>query len=268
MTPIRTISAEKANAIYEADDAQEAAAAEGRRVDAEAHKAAHRAEVEARKMARQAESVVRKAEAQGRREARRAETEARRAEVRARKEATRRPAEMHNVSRLESGTTRGWSVRFQRGGEKHGRFFKDADHGGADGALVAAQAWRDERREALGPAHVAGAGRVLSPEARQRNRESVSQTGVTGISVIAREFSAQHVPYVTAYWIDGDGRRRQTSFSTARHGIAGALRLAAQARAETADWHGAPALSADEIFEAALDPVSALAGPYLATPAT
>ena len=193
-------------------------------------------------------------------EARAAEREARTAEAR---RAKARPAEMRNISRLEAGTTRGWSVRFQRDGEKRARFFKDAAHGGADGALLAAQAWRDETREALGPVVNGKPTWLLTPDMRDKNRQSVSQTGVTGISVVARPFGQRRVPYVTAYWIDGEGRRRQTSFSAQRHGVEGALRLAARARAETADWHGAAPMTADEIFDAALGAVRDRAEPLL-----
>ena len=200
-------------------------------------------------------------------EAVRAAEQARVAKRRARNEEARRakarPPEMRNISRLEAGTTRGWSVRFQRDGEKQARFFKDADHGGPDQALVAAQAWRDETREALGPVTTWDAGRMHTPQARDKNRQSVSQTGVTGISVVARPFGQRRVPYVTAYWIDEDGKRRQTSFSAQRHGIEGALRLAARVRADTADWHGAAPMTIDEIFDGALSAVRDRAEPLL-----
>ena len=203
-------------------------------------------------------------EAEDAERAREAEREAERERRAAAKRPAARPPEMRNISRLESGSTRGWSVRFQRDGEKRARFFKDAAHGGADGALAAAQAWRDEQRRELGPTPRSDAGQMLTPEAREKNRRSVvGPTGVTGISVLDRAFGGGPVPYVTAYWIDGDGRRRQTSFSIGRHGVEGAVRLAARARAATSDWHGAPAMTEDEVYDAALEPVRALAQPLL-----
>lgn len=172
-----------------------------------------------------------------------------------------RPAEMKNISRVDSGATHGWSVRFQRRGRATARFFTDARHGGPDEALAAAQAWRDEQRERLGPARQ-DPSRMHTRKARQRNREAVSRTGVTGIGFVAREFTAQTVPYVTAYWIDEGGRRRQTSFSIGHHGVEGAVRLAAKARARTADWHGGRRMSAKKIYEAAVDRIRELAEPY------
>lgn len=157
--------------------------------------------------------------------------------------------DLANITRLDHVSA--WWVRLQREGEKIDRRFRDRDHGGRDGALAAARAWRDAEVERLGPTPPSNAAHMLTPEARRRNRRAVTQTGVTGIGVTVKEFATQHVPYVTAYWIDGDGRRRQTSFSAGRHGVEGALRLAAKARAQTAEWHGEPSRTADEIYEAA-----------------
>ena len=103
-----------------------------------------------------------------------------------------------NISRIDYGSTCGWIVRFQRGGEKHQRFFGDARYGDADAALAQATAWRDARRAHLGPVRQ-DASRMHTTEARDRNRRSVSRTGVTGISVSLRAFAGSRVPYVTAY---------------------------------------------------------------------
>lgn len=171
---------------------------------------------------------------------------------------------MENISRVDSGATHGWSVRFQREGEKHARFFYDARYeGGAEGALRAARRWRNRTRREIGPADAPDPGRMLTPEAREKNRQSVSRTGVTGIGFQVREFAAHRVPYVTAYWIDPDGRRRMTSFSIGRHGVGGAVALAARARAQTAEWHGGEPMTAAELRDAALGPVGELAAPFL-----
>ena len=171
---------------------------------------------------------------------------------------------MDNISRVDSGSTRGWTVRFQREGRKYARFFYDARYdGSAEKALKAARRWRNKTRREVGPAGTPDASRMLTDEAREKNRRSVSQTGVTGIGLQVREFATQRVPYVTAYWIDGDGRRRMTSFSIGRHGVENAVSLAARARAQTAEWHGAEPMTAEEIRDAAVDPIQELAAPYL-----
>ncbi len=184
--------------------------------------------------------------------------------------ATRSPAGradgLHHISRVDSGRTHGWLVRFQRDGDKWGRLFSDGPHGGPEAARDAARQWRDETLQRVGPTPVSDASRMHTQEARRRNRRAVSRTGVTGIGVVLREFSAQRVPYVTAYWIDADGRRRQTSFSVQRHGVDDALRLAARARAGTAEWHGEPSRDEQAIYDLAVDRVRELVAPHLASP--
>ncbi len=168
-----------------------------------------------------------------------------------------------NITRVDSGSTRGWVVRFQREGVKHGKFFSDAGHDGSDSAFAAAQSWRDERLREIGPAQRSDASRMHTLAARRKNRQSVSRTGVTGIGFVVREFSAQRVPYVTAYWLDADGQRHQTSFSIQKHGVDRAVRLAARARAATADWHGEKPLGARALYNRAVDRVRELAEPHL-----
>lgn len=162
-----------------------------------------------------------------------------------------------NISRVDSGATHGWLVRFQREGRLTSKLFSDAKHGGREAALARAEAWRDEQRERLGPVRQ-DASRLLSPEARRRNRQVLTRTGVTGIGFQVRPYGGGGVPYVTAYWIDEGGRRRQTSFSVARHGVEDAVALAARARAQTSDWHGGEPLAAEEIAERAEGPVRRL----------
>ena len=99
--------------------------------------------------------------------------------------------------------------------------------------------------------------------ARTKNRKAVTQTGVTGVGFVVREFSAQRVPYVTAYWLDEDGRRHQTSFSIQKHGVENAVKLATRARAATADWHGAKPLGARALYNRVIDRVRELAAPHL-----
>ena len=169
-----------------------------------------------------------------------------------------RPDPNRNLTRIGEGDAGGWWVRIQRDGKQTQRSFRDARHGGEDGALKAARRWRNAQLRVLGPARTPDASRMHTPEARRANRRSVSQTGVTGIGVQVKEFAARSVPYVTAYWIDDDGRRRQTSFSVARHGVDGALRRAARARAQTSDWHGERPVTARTVARRAKDRVHEL----------
>ena len=168
-----------------------------------------------------------------------------------------------NITRVESGSTIGWIVRFQRKGVKHGKFFSDAAHDGTDAAFEAARAWRDERRQEIGPTPRPDASRMHTVKARRKNRRAVSRTGVTGIGFVVREFASQRVPYVTAYWLDEDGRRHQTSFSIQKHGVDNAVKLAGRARAATADWHGEKPLGARALYNRAIESVRELAEPFL-----
>ena len=168
-----------------------------------------------------------------------------------------------NITRVESGSTIGWIVRFQRKGVKHGKFFSDARHDGPDPAFEAARAWRNERLGEIGPTPTPDASRMHTPKARRKNRRAVTKTGVTGIGFVVREFASQRVPYVTAYWLDEDGRRHQTSFSIQKHGVDNAVKLAGRARAATADWHGEKPLGARALYNRAVDRVRELAEPFL-----
>jgi hypothetical protein len=163
-----------------------------------------------------------------------------------------------NISRVDSGRTHGWLVRLQRDGEITSKLFSDRVHGGRGGSYQAALAWRDRQRERLGPTPRGDASHLLSPEARRRNRQVLTRTGVTGIGFQLRPYRGGRVPYVTAYWIDEEGRRRQTSFSVDKHGVEDAVALAARARAQTSEWHGGDPLSAEEIAERAEGPVRRL----------
>ena len=173
------------------------------------------------------------------------------------------PDDRANISRVDSGSTHGWLVRFQREGEKYSRFFSDGAHGGRDAGFETARRWRDERRAEIGPTPTSDARHMLTPQARRKNRRAVSRTGVTGIGFVVREFASQRVPYVTAYWLDADGRRHQTSFSIQKHGVDNAVKLAGRARAATAEWHGEKPLGARALYNRAVDRVRELAAPFL-----
>ena len=167
------------------------------------------------------------------------------------------PSPHRNVSRVDSGNTHGWLVRLQRDGRITSKLFSDRAHGGRDDALRRALAWRDEQRARLGPVRH-DPSRLHSPEARRRNRQVLTRTGMTGIGFQLRPYGGGRVPYVTAYWIDANGRRRQTSFSVAKHGVEEAVALAARARAQTSNWHGGELMTAQEIADRAEGPVRRL----------
>lgn len=133
-----------------------------------------------------------------------------------------------NVFRIETGNTRGWQVRIERNKEAHSRLFSDSLHGGTDGALEAALAWRDAKLEEL-PDYETPTAHLHTPEVRRKAAEAVNRTGVIGIgfSMYAQK-NGEPAPYVTCHWRDPEsGRRKSSSYSVNKHGLRGALRVAA-----------------------------------------
>jgi hypothetical protein len=128
-------------------------------------------------------------------------------------------ARVHHVTRIDiepterfpaRHPTHGWQVRLRRDGERHTKFFADARHGGRDGALEAAVAYRD----------------LLLAEASDappRPRRAWSNTGVVGLSVREKDEGGEMRPYVQINWIGDDGKRRAASYSVGKWGLRRAL---------------------------------------------
>lgn len=103
----------------------------------------------------------------------------------------------------------GWAARVYTSGKEHSRFFSDAAHGGAAGALRRAVAWRDTARRAL-------AARSPTDVARQPRLLRVDRSEWKNVGYFA--------------W--RDGKRRY--FSDARYGGPSGAKEAAQTWAEAA----------------------------------
>jgi hypothetical protein len=128
-------------------------------------------------------------------------------------------AREHHVTRIDIESsarhpgrhpTHGWQVRLRRDGERHTKFFADARHGGREGALAAAVAYRDELLSAVA-------------DAPQRPRRAWSNTGVVGLSVREKQEGDDARPYVQINWIGADGKRRAASYSVGKWGLRRAL---------------------------------------------
>lgn len=107
--------------------------------------------------------------------------------------------------------TSGWQVRMTREATAYSRFFSDTHFGGREGALAAAQHWRDARDATLT--------RVDPQTALDRSRATRSQFGVPGLRLLLIDVgNGRHVPYLQASWPAGSrGRRKRTSLSLAKH---------------------------------------------------
>lgn len=106
--------------------------------------------------------------------------------------------------------THGWQVRVRRSGERLSKFFADARHDGRDGALGAAQDYRDRLLAML-------------PEPDATPRKAWSNTGVVGLSVRDKTEAGRAKRYVHLNWITADGTRRASSYSVEKWGLRRAL---------------------------------------------
>lgn len=131
----------------------------------------------------------------------------------------RRPRGMHHITRIDiqptlryptRHPTHGWQVRARRSGERLSKFFADARHDGRDGALAAAQQYRDHLLAML-------------PEPDATPRKAWSNTGVVGLSVRDRSESSRQKLSVHVNWITADGKRRASSYSVDKWGLRRAL---------------------------------------------
>jgi len=130
--------------------------------------------------------------------------------------------EMYAITSNAAGDQ--WRVNIHRGEKCHRRVFNAARHGGAEAALVAAKAWRDETVKALlaSPAPTDGV--------RLRSNNTSGATGVklTSVRCLRDGRWAEELTW-NAFVIHG----KQTitrSFPCARHGNEKAFELAVQAR--------------------------------------
>jgi hypothetical protein len=164
-----------------------------------------------------------------------------------------------NITRLDYGQATGWQFRIKRTTKagkliKESKLFSDSVYGGKDKALEAAILYKHERLKHVGPRRYP-IDQMWTREARAKNREAIKSSPVTGLY-----FSWKHgktkrsgkSPYVSAYWIDESGQRCFTGYSIRKHGIKRALELAAEKRAATSDWAGAPPQTAHQLVQEAL----------------
>ena len=101
-------------------------------------------------------------------------------------------------------------ARARRDGERRSKFFADARHGGSDGALAQAVAFRDRLLASI-------------PAAPTKPRRAWSNTGVVGLSVREKGEGDKARLNVHLNWMDADGRRRAGSFSVEKWGLRRAL---------------------------------------------
>ena len=130
-----------------------------------------------------------------------------------------------NISRVDTGSTHGYQVRFMRKGYVTEQFFSDSIYGGKRNALAAARVLRDEL-EAEYPHY---SRKQIANKMNQRNT-----SGVVGVRLA--EEVARHIPskpvykYWVAQWSPAPGVRKTRRFSVNKYGNAKAYKLALAAR--------------------------------------
>lgn len=131
------------------------------------------------------------------------------------------PGRAHVVALRYSGEVVSYQLRRGRGGPGETKSFSVNKYGGPRKALRAAM------EEAKAQGLIVGQGRGGAPKGQPNVRSS---TPAAGIRFVWEEFSESAVLYVVASWTSPEGKPAQSSWSTARHGLEGALDRAIEKR--------------------------------------
>jgi hypothetical protein len=120
------------------------------------------------------------------------------------------------------GTSFNWRVSIFRQGARHSKIFSDSTYGGAEGALLAAKAWRDELFCAL------------PVDSRAQVAVRVNSTNTSGVAGVTRTQEMQKGKLLQCWVgyspvIKGQSRRSK-KFSIAKYGEEQAFALAVKAR--------------------------------------
>lgn len=130
-----------------------------------------------------------------------------------------------NISRIDTGSTHGYQVRFMRRGYSYDQFFGDNAYGGKRKALQAAREFRDEL-EAEHPHY--------SRREVARIKSARNSSGTVGVHLT--EETDKRWPnqptylYWVAQWSPEPGVRKSRRFSVSKYGEEEAYRLAVNAR--------------------------------------
>lgn len=145
-----------------------------------------------------------------------------------------KPHEERYLSRIDiapkakKGGTHGWQFRFQRDDVNISKFFSDSKYGGKEGALVAAQKFRDEMEQLYPP--------PVSKKGFTTKRSKRNASGIVGVHRSEYAYKKKdrngiyHNCAWVAQWIDHSGKRKTRSFSIPKYGENEALKLAISAR--------------------------------------
>ena len=150
-----------------------------------------------------------------------------------------KPTEHRNVRRVGHNHFHGYVVALGRLLSRHRKYFSDGVCGGRCAALARALEYRDALLAEL-------------PPPVRIHRRNKNPTGIPGVSLVYdRTRSGRIVPRFVALCHNAEGRREKRSFSTLKHGFAGARSKAIQARNEWVAqlFHDRKAMLLEELEE-------------------
>jgi hypothetical protein len=114
-----------------------------------------------------------------------------------------------------------WAVKIMRRGQDYSGHFADSVWGGRNRALLAAQRFRDETLQRIGPD---------SRERRRVPKGRRSSTGIVGVSVERHRVEGRVYHRAVAVWHDAEKGPQRRRFLFERYGKDEAVALAAKAR--------------------------------------
>ena len=134
---------------------------------------------------------------------------------------TRTPNEDKGISRIDSGTTKGWFVRGYRNGKTYAKLFSDRKFGGYDRSLEKAREFRDKLHQKLADM------KKTQRKRRVAFRDSRNKTGVLGVCRTTKKGPAGAMNEVySVTWRPQAGVQKCTSFSIRKYGEEKAFKLA------------------------------------------
>jgi len=134
---------------------------------------------------------------------------------------TRTPNKDKGISRIDSGTTKGWFVRGYRNGKTYAQLFSDRKLGGKDKALERARKYRDKLHQKLADM------KRLVRKRRVAFRDRRNKSGVLGVCRTTKKGVSGILNEVwSVTWRPKSKVQKCTSFSIRKYGEERAFKLA------------------------------------------
>ena len=130
-----------------------------------------------------------------------------------------------NITRIDTHSTHGYQLRFQRRGNVVDKFYSDGSHGGKTKALAAARKHRDELEKKHKP---------YSRKEIAKIRSEKNTSGVVGVRLAEEKSVSGEWEYTYYFWVaqwsPKPGVRKTKRFSVSKYGDEEAYKMAVAAR--------------------------------------